>query len=409
MALFRNKPKSALILAVFTAVLLFIIPGCWNRVEINERSFILGVAFDKPKPPEKEKAGISKDQIPKYAMSVEIPIIRNLQGVGGGGGGGGGGAGGGGGGQQGGNSFIITSTGNDVWDIERALSKRLGRENFYGHMKVIVIEENLAREGIREILDFFIRRREIHGRISLVIARGKAKKVLQVRPLEENFASLYLERLLGEVRRSGAKVEGDFLKAYTSLIGTGNAVLPRVRASSNTQIAVGGAAVIKNWKLTGWLSEFETSGVNIVNDEVMGGNVTIVDPQRDKGFIVVRLVHMKTKRKVEIKRNKPVFTLDIFAEGDIVEKSSSNNLFNKSLLDRVERRVELEIQRRAINAVDKLQGEYKVDIFGFNQMLAKKFPRYWNRAEKEWDEKYFPEAEVIVNVDVKVRRMGTVR
>ncbi|NLO89250.1 MAG: Ger(x)C family spore germination protein, partial [Clostridia bacterium] len=369
----------------------------------------LGVAFDKPALSEKGKAEIPKEQIPRYAMSLEIPIIRNLQGVGGGGGGGGDGAGGGGGGQQRGNSFIITSTGNEVWGIERTLSKRLGRENFYGHMKVIVIGEDLAREGIREILDFFVRRREIHGRISLVIAREKAKKVLEVTPLEENFSSLYLERLLSEAQRSQVKIEGDFLKAYTSLISSGNAVLPRVRASSNTQIIVGGAAVIKDWKLAGWLSELETSGVNIVNDEVMGGSITVVDPQREEGLIVVRIVNLGTQRAVEIKGNKPVFTLNIFAEGGIVEKSSINILFNKSLLDQVERRAELEIQRRAFAAIDKLQREYKADIFGFDQMVAKKFPRYWNKIKKEWDGKYFAEAEVIINVDVKVRRMGTVR
>ncbi len=75
----------------------------------------------------------------------------------------------------------------------------------------------------------------------------------------------------------------------------------------------------------------------------------------------------------------------------------------------MERRIELEIQRRAIHAVDKLQREFKADIFGFNEMAAKKFPQYWSRVEKEWDEKYFPKLEIMVEVDAKVRRMGTTR
>lgn len=410
------------VLLITITVALLISVGCWNRVEIDERSFVLGIAIDRPKSPPQDEPGSKrdfrtplpppKDQMPKYTMSVEIPLVKNLQaggGRGGGGGGVGGGGGGGGGGGQLANHWILSATGNDLWNIERAFNKRSGRLNFYGHLKVIVISEEVAREGIRELIDFFARRREVHTRIKMAISNGEARKVLQVQPLEENWSSLYLETLLSVRQRSGAKVKGDFLEAYKSLVASGNAVLPRVRASSDTELVAGGGGVIKDWKFVGWLSELEISGVNITRGEVLGGNVTVVDPQTGEGLIVFRVSDFETKREVQLKGGRPVFKIEIFTDGDIVEKGSSNILWNASLLDQVERQVELEIQRRSINAINKLQSEFRADIFGFNDMLAKKFPDYWSKVEKEWDDKYFPATEVLVKADVKVRRMGTVR
>lgn len=67
-----NKIFKAGVIMAFFAFLFFFAAGCWNRVEINERSFILGVAFDKPKLLEKEDSSFlsPKGSIPRYAMTV---------------------------------------------------------------------------------------------------------------------------------------------------------------------------------------------------------------------------------------------------------------------------------------------------------------------------------------------------
>lgn len=418
----RNK------LILFSAVIFIILlagTGCWNRAEINERSLIIGVAFDRPKQSEKEatdgdgKENTSlkdnefkkpspppKDEIPKYTMSIEIPVVKNIQG---GGGAGGGGGGGGGGGAQGTNHWILSSTGNSVWDIERIYGERSGRLDFFGHLKVIVISEEVARDGITEILDFFTRKKDIHGRTKVLIANGEAKKVLEVIPFEENWAALYVEKLLTEKTRTATKVEGDFITVLRSLATSGNVLLPRVRASSNNEVVTGGAAVIKDGKMVGWLGELEASGANIILNRVSGGSITIVDPHTGKGLISVASSYVSTERDVEIKGGRPIFKIKVFFQGEIIEKENSYFVWNDFLLNQIERRVELEIQRRALAVVTKLQRQFKADIFEFGEMVAKKYPSYWKKAGKNWDEEFFPKTELLVEVDAKVRRTGATR
>ncbi|MGI6554831.1 MAG: hypothetical protein ACOX2P_05580 [Bacillota bacterium] len=93
------------------------------------------------------------------------------------------------------------------------------------------------------MLDFFTRRREIQQNIKLAIANGEARKVLEVEPPEEDFAAFYLDSMLQSLYRTAAKINTDMLEIRRDLADSGgNAVLPRVRASSPTEIVAAGAA-----------------------------------------------------------------------------------------------------------------------------------------------------------------------
>jgi spore germination protein KC len=421
----RTTNANKVILAVLVAAALLTSGGCGNRVEINERNLVLAAAIDKPLAPEKKnesdtqqgkmsggQGGASgqgqtskgykrippppKDQTPRYTMSIEAPVVRNL--------GGGTGGGGGGGGGKSNVHWILAATGNTMWDIERALSIRAGRQDFYGHMKVIVIGEEVAREDLHPVLDFFVRRREIQQRINIVIANGQGRQILNITPVEENFVAFYLDRMLGALFRTGAKINTDLLEVRRSLQESGNAVLPRIRASSPTEVVAGGAAVVKDWKLAGWLSELETSGYNIVQGRLIGGSITVVDPKSKSGLMTMIVRSSKAEKSVEFVNHNPVFTVNITSDWDVVEKGSTTSLWDQNTLKMIQNRLQKEVQRRALNVVDKMQREFKADIFGFGGMLNHKYPDYWRTVKQDWDERYFPNVKVNVKASVKIRR-----
>ena len=427
-----NKP---FLILIFAAVIFFS-AGCANRVEIDDRSIVLGVAIDKPAAPKEEEQGREqqggtqtgnqqnqgagsgpdsqekqeseeflrpapppKDQTPRYAMTIETPIIKAFAGGGGDGGGGSGG---------GPKKLVLSATGDTFWDIERSLSIRIGRQDFYGHLKVLIISEEVAREGILPVMDFFTRRREIQQNIKLAIANGEARKVLEVEPPEEDFAAFYLDLMLQSLYRTAVKINTNMLEIRRDLADSGgNAVLPRVRASSPTEIVAAGAAVVKDWKFVGWLSEVETSGYNSVRGNITGGSINIVDPKDPGGFLTVLLRGAQVKRSVELVEGKPIFTIEGTSEWDIVEQGTGTMLWDRDYLEQVEHRIEMEFQRRCIHIVDKMQREFKVDVFGFGNMLAQKYPDYWKTVKNQWDEQHFPEAEVNVKITADIRRTET--
>ena len=400
----KNKSAQLIVLTVITFMLIMG-TGCWDRLEIDDRALVLGVGIDKPEHQKKESGSetkeIPKGGLPKYSMSLCIPVFTNSSDSGGG-------EEEGGGGQQP-DRWILTSTGNTIQEIVRIYANRSSRMIVVGHMKVLVIGEQVAREGIADILDYFTRDVDAHGRIMVVIANGKAKEILDITPYEEDYSPDYIEKLLQEGKGGASKIEGDMVSLLKSLTSSGNAVLPRVRAGSKSDAVVGGSALIKDYKMVGWLGEWETSGVNTIRDKVEGGSLSIVAPGTKEELMSIRLNNVKVKRDVTIKAGQPIFKIRIFSEGEVVEKPQSVGVLSSELLKEIERRVILEMQHRSIATVTKLQREFKADVLEFGDLLSKKHPQYWAQVEKDWDEKYFPKAEVLVESDAKIRRVDVTR
>ena len=95
--------------------------------------------------------------------------------------------------------------------------------------------------------------------MKLVIAQGDAYHVIKVSPEIEELLGIYLDNLIELVTLSGRLQRKNLGEAARELYSTGNALLPRARPEE-TEVIVGGSAVIKNWRLVGWLGELETMG-----------------------------------------------------------------------------------------------------------------------------------------------------
>ena len=185
---------------------------------------------------------------PKYKMTVEIPVLGELRGV----------EGSGGSSEGGKPAWVLASTGTSPAQITTLLDLRLWREPSFGHTKVLVIGEEAARESLKDTIDFFHRHRELSRRMKLVIAQGDAYHVIKVSPEIEELLGIYLDNLIELVTLSGrlqrknlGKPPGNFTQRATPLL--------RARPEE-TEVIVGGSAVIKNWRLVGWLGELETMG-----------------------------------------------------------------------------------------------------------------------------------------------------
>jgi hypothetical protein len=59
-------------------------------------------------------------------------------------------------------------------------------------------------------------------------------------------------------------------------------------------------------------------------------------------------------------------------------------------------------------AVNKIQKEFETDIIGIDRYLRQRHPDLWKTVEKDWQE-IFPNIDIDVSTNVKIRRVGLVR
>ncbi len=391
----KVKRRLTLLLVIF----LFCIgaSGCWDRVEIDERAFVLGVAIDLVPPSESHIEPIPgqvpiRDNI--YDMTVEIPIVSQMAGA------------------EGGSSekepnWVISSTGADITEISRTIMHRANRFLFYGHQKVLVIGEELAKEGIKPIIDFFDREPETNKRVKLIIAERDAKETLKITPKLSSAASLYIFEILEHEHRSSRLIDSNIGRALVSLRESGNALLARVRASEE-EVVVGGSAIIKDWKLVGWLGEIETRAAMFVMGEVRGGIITIQDPRAEGGKISLEISSVKRIITPYVEGDDVTFNIEVLIEGDITENTGPNLTVSRETVEIAQERIGVLVKEDIKSIISKVQQEFKADFFLFSHLLAARRPHDWKRLESRWNE-IFLKVKLNIDVRVRVRRFGVVR
>ena len=276
-------------------LLLFVIPmlsGCWDQLEIEQRSFIIGIGIDtigteELEPSQIMEPGLTQPRPHQIRVAMEIPKLQALGGAGGGGTGGGEG----GASAQERASQILVTTGVNLTKTVKELRLRTNRQTFLGHLRLILVSEEFAREeGLHRIMDFFFREPEIHREVAFFITKGKAEDVLRISPPDDNFASVYVENL---VNMEGLSSRFFFISIgdlSTELYEDGNALIGRISAEKTESVS-GGSAVIKDWRFAGFMGEIETLGARFLLNRVNRENIAVEG--RKGGWHGARILNTK--------------------------------------------------------------------------------------------------------------------
>lgn len=431
--------KRLLGLSVLLTLFIPSLTGCWDRVDIEERAFVMAVGVDLPEPvtpgapgaedadggedggegdgggggeqsspPEGagqggggEKPASPLDQAGKqrFKMTLEIPIVKNLAG--------GGESKGGGGGK----TWIVSSTGSSLFEINREFSTRLRRAPFYGHLRILIVGEDAARQGLVPLLDFFQRGTEMQRKIKLVIAQGKASDILLVnQPLQSTVADL-ISGELENIGRTSRLFDMDIGRFRTESTLTDAILIPRVKASPDQdEVKTAGSAVIRNMRQVGWLGEVETTAAVLAMGRSRGGIVSVPAPPGTKGdgAIVYEILRETTTLDVVGDGENISLLMRINLEGNIAEQTAGLKVLDADLIAFVENQVEKIVATEVAATVQKLQKTFEADVFGFARVVQRARPQTWKTIKSQWDEK-FRDIPVEVRVTANVRRIGLER
>ena len=104
---------------------------------------------------------------------------------------------------------------------------------------------------------------------------------------------VYLSNIIEMAGISGRLLTTDFGEAARDLFTTGNTLLPRV-VPADTEATLGGSALIKDWKMVGWLGEIETLGSMLVLGKIRGGKILVGSPASQYGEgLDIRNIHVR--------------------------------------------------------------------------------------------------------------------
>ncbi|MDG4848616.1 Ger(x)C family spore germination protein [Peribacillus frigoritolerans] len=378
--------KNVLLLLVICGTTPFL-SGCWDRIEITDLAIVTAAAIDKK----------GNNQI---ELSVQVFIPSSISS--------GGGQGGSSQGGSGVTTMVRNEKGSNISDALSKLQSKLPRKVFWGHCKVFVFGEKLAKEGIQEQLDFLLRHPQPREKANVYVSKGDAKPILESLPPLENYS--------GEVLRELSDLHIGMLVTMQDLdeMLTGRpqaAAIPIVKilppAKGQTKLQgipyIVGTAVFKKDKMTGSMTEKETRGLLWLRDEVESYTVTF-QPKGVKGKISLSPVSAKVKIIPQIINDKWKLLVKINTDGAVIQNGTNLNLSNPKSLKAAERAYQKDIENRIRMAFLHIQHK-KSDILGLGKDFYRKYPKQFNKVDNHWDE-IFAEMDVEVDVAAHIRRQG---
>jgi len=398
-------------------LLLIVIPtmtGCWGGRELNQRAFVTGIAFDMYTGT-KEKTGAnnsgdnteeegaiekSRDEAEastgkeKYQISLQLPIPEKVGGENGSGGG------------EGKPFLILSATADTVLNGILQVQQEIDRELFFGHTRLIMIGEELAKKvGIERVVDFFNRRFQIQRMTRLAIVEGEAKEVLSMEPPIGQSPAAYILNLISPSSGSSLIYLSDLGKYNVYQADDGiDPVLPRVKKKKDG-IETGGAGMIKDGKLVGWLTPFETRAFNILANEYRESNYVINSPLNPEDLIAVGVVKAGSLYRLENTKGQMGIRIDI--KGSFETREFSGDYGPAGIKEEaLETMVAAKVREEIEATLNKARSQ-QVDIFGIGRQLRARYPQVWKKLDWGREFPHFPiETKVEMEWSQTVRRLG---
>lgn len=380
-----NIVKGMLASTVLTISCL-LLSGCWDAVEVSDRLYVLSVTVEDV---EREANTLSGKDLflgppNKYLYTFEIPIAKELGGTGPTPSGSGGGSGG-----QQKPAWNIPIKAASITAATNKLQTEVHRRVDYSQLKAILIDEEIARQGIGNIIEFFDRGAFTGGIRVIVFRQGVQVPLYTTNPRVDKVSALNLEKLLKNLYTAG-KVDIYIEKLVANYLNNYGYLVPTVTAFKD-RYNIGGAAVFCKDKMTDRLEEDEVNLLSFIT-KIPGREYLEV---KDKNIIMaLQVTSKKVKKEHHMASGKLYIWYNIKIWGTMLDFVGDP----ETDLPGLQKKYKTYLEESFNRFVRRVQRTPECEYLGIGDYLSKYDPKLWSRIEKQWPE-VFKSAEIRVKVD----------
>ena len=370
---------------VFTLFILLLSSGCYNYKEINEMAIVSSIGIDKD------------DKNDKYIVSAQIMNSKESED------------------SEDSQIIVYTKEGDTIHEALRNVTLESPRKLYGNHLSKIVLSEEVAKEGIDNVLDTFNRLSEVRNEFIITVVKdNKASDVLKVLTSTETIPAEYVKLSLKIADETSGLTYTTKLDEFISLyLKKGiDPVVPVLKIDKKSKkgttidnitttdpmskIVIENLAVTNKGKLETYLKSEEVIGYNFLRNQIQKMIIPVKCDDKNN-YASIAILKNKTKSNTSKKDNKYIINFDINSEAIITEYNCESNLKNEKVIEKLEKDTEKKINRYIKKSLDK-QKETKGKFLGLERLIYLDYPKYKN---EDYSVKY--------NVKVNLLRKGEIR
>jgi len=376
--------------------LVLLLTGCWNRRELNALSVVLAMGVDKVG----EQYVVTLQIVDPTQMSHDRVAER---------------------------SPVVTFTQRSatIFEALRKVTTKASRRMYVAHLRLLVFNEEAAREGINDIVDFVARDHEFRPDFYMAIAKGaNAQDLLELTTPTEVLPAMELYKSLKVSQQAWAPTAAvnivEFLQkttktgiepVLTGVTVTGNLKKGKSlgnvsRPKSFAEFKYVGIGVMKDDRLIGWLNESESKAYNYITNNIRS-TVGIIDCPGSDGKFNIEVIESKVKIVPSVRDGEPYALVKTSIEANLSEIGCNVDLTKEAEFLKLQAAASDRLKEILFDSIAKVQRQYGADIFGFGEAFHRKYPSQWHSWKQEWG-KHFQAMPFEVAMDYKLRKIGKI-
>lgn len=374
--------------------LIFMMTGCYNYRELNQLAITSAIGIDK--------------KGDDYEVSIQVMNTQKQ---------------GSDNNSSGNQPKFITykMKGKTLQEAFRNIVLESPRRLYANHINLMIISEDVAKEGIYDVLDLFFRDSELRKQFSVLISRNaKSYDVLEIlTPLETLNAKNITDSLIADNQFLGVSEVITFEQLMNSYLNQRiDLAIPTVEivgdlkegestenleeSSPKTKAVLGGYSIFKDDKLIGYLSNKESINLSFVRNKIEN---TIINYKCDnKNYMAIEVVNSKTE--VAAKKNKPEITIKVSGQANINEINCQVDLTKDKTISDLEKAINNEIEKQISSTIKKINKEYNADVYGFEDLFYKKNPKYYKKLKNKYGDQFLNNIDIKVKSDINLFAKG---
>lgn len=378
---------------------LSLLPGCWDRTELNELAITSATSVDL----EKGKWILS------YQVIVPSAIAKSIGGAGG-------------------TSsqvpvVVYSTTGNTIKDAVSKSYLEAPRKLYFAHTSVLVIGEQAAKEGFAQMIDLYLRNPDSRETVSVVIANGDGRSILEQLLNMDTIPGQGIQRILEKEDRYMSLIPNVKMYDLTmQMLGPGkSAIVPEIIISGGKEVTtvdqlqqttmtsklrLGRAALIKEEKLVGWLNHEQQMGAAFLSNKVKSSSIPFSCEDEPKGGMDSNFVVSTSKTKITPKLADGQYELTAYikVKGRLNETNCKLDLVKPENIKKMEENIAKEIEKDTKSAWEAIV-KADADVLGFSGVIMRKYPKQWKQMKDEKDS-LLKKIKLTVKVEVTLDKVG---
>lgn len=370
-------------------IILFTLTGCYNYRELNDLAIVSGISIAKVKEGYEltvEVVNTKKETDTSSARETDFVIYKN--------------------------------TSDSLQEGFRRLINEAPKKMYGAQIELLILDESLAKEDLKNIVDFLARDPEIRSEFYVIV--GKNDDILEITTPLENINS---KNIIQSLETNNTYLGSVNLVTFHDLIDNYlndkvDLALPVIEMIGNVSDGeenenldnttteafnlLSNIAVFKDNELAGYLTEEESKVFNLVSNNI---RTTLVKTDfEDNQYVITEMVGIECKVEVNSKKNSVSINVD--GKAAISEANYAGDLESDEEIKKIENKLNKYTEDIVKKLIKKTIDKYDSDIYGFEDMFYKKDAKYYKEHIKDNWEDLFHNLDINVSSNIEIFEKG---